>query len=58
MKQLTNDIYITKRKLELLGKYGIGQLIKDFCMLSKRNTYLPMFVRYGYSTRVAAFRYV
>lgn len=34
-KQLTNDIYRTKKKLELLNNFGIGQLIKDFCMLSK-----------------------
>ena len=35
MKQLTNDIYRTKQKLELLNSSGIGQLIKDFCILSK-----------------------
>lgn len=34
-KQLTNDIYRTKQKLELLNNSGIGQLIKDFCVLSK-----------------------
>ena len=34
-KQLTNDIYRTKKKLELLNNSGIGQLIKDFCVLSK-----------------------
>ena len=34
-KQLTNDIYRTKKKLELLINSGIGQLIKDFCVLSK-----------------------
>ena len=34
-KQLTNDIYRTKQKLELLNSFGIGQVIKDFCMLLK-----------------------
>lgn len=34
-KQLTNDIYRTKKKLELLNSFGIGQVIKDFCMLLK-----------------------
>ena len=34
-KQLTNDIYRTKKKLELLNSPGIGQVIKDFCMLLK-----------------------
>lgn len=34
-KQLTNDIYRTKKKLELLNSPGIGQLIKDFYMLLK-----------------------
>jgi hypothetical protein len=35
MKQLTNEIYRIRRKLELLNKSGIGQLIKDFCEFSK-----------------------
>ena len=35
MKQVINDTYRTKKKLELLGNFGIGQLIKDYCMLSK-----------------------
>lgn len=35
MRQLSNDIYRTKKKLELLNNLGIGQLIKDFCMLLK-----------------------
>lgn len=30
MKQLTNDIYRTKKKLELLEAEGIGQLLVDF----------------------------
>jgi hypothetical protein len=30
MKQLTNDIYRTKKKLELLESEGIGQLLVDF----------------------------
>lgn len=30
MKQLTNDIYRTKKKLELLESEGIGQLLMDF----------------------------
>ena len=29
-KQLTNDIYRTKKKLELLEAEGIGQLLVDF----------------------------
>lgn len=29
-KQLTNDIYRTKKKLELLEAEGIGQLLMDF----------------------------
>ena len=29
-KQLTNDIYRTKKKLELLETEGIGQLLVDF----------------------------
>lgn len=29
-KQLTNDIYRTKKKLELLETEGIGQLLMDF----------------------------
>ncbi len=35
MKNLINDTYRTRKKLELLGNFGIGQLIKDYCMLSK-----------------------
>lgn len=31
-KQLTNDIYRTKKKLELLESEGIGQLLVDFLM--------------------------
>ena len=34
-KQLTNDVYRTKQKLELLNSPGIGHVIKDFCMLLK-----------------------
>ena len=30
MKQLTNEVYRTKRKLKLLGEEGIGQLLFDF----------------------------
>ncbi len=30
MKQLTNDVYRTKKKLELLEAEGIGQLLVDF----------------------------
>lgn len=30
MKQLTNEVYRTKRKLKLLEEEGIGQLLFDF----------------------------
>lgn len=30
MKQLTNDIYRAKKKLELLESEGVGQLLMDF----------------------------
>ena len=30
MKQLTNNVYRTKKKLELLETEGIGQLLVDF----------------------------
>ena len=30
MKQLTNEVYRTKRKLKLLKEEGIGQLLFDF----------------------------
>ena len=30
MKQLTNEVYRTKRKLKLLEEDGIGQLLVDF----------------------------
>ena len=33
-KHLTIDIYKTKKKLKLLESGGIGQLIKDFCIIS------------------------
>ena len=30
MKQVTNEVYRTKKKLELLESEGIGQLLVDF----------------------------
>ena len=37
MKHLTINIYKTKNKLKLLQSYGIGRLIKDFCLISNIN---------------------
>lgn len=37
MKQLTNDIYRTKKKLELLEAEGIGQLLVDVLMKTSTN---------------------
>ena len=37
MKQLTNDIYRTKKKLELLETEGIGQLLVDVLMKTSTN---------------------
>ena len=36
-KQLTNDIYRTKKKLELLETEGIGQLLVDVLMKTSTN---------------------
>ena len=38
MKQLTNDIYRTKKKLELLETEGIGQLLVDFNKMQDKYT--------------------
>jgi len=38
MKQLTNDIYRTKKKLELLEAEGIGQLLVDFNKMQDKYT--------------------
>lgn len=39
MKELTNDVYRTKRKLKLLEEDGIGQLLSDFYLeLADENT--------------------
>ena len=38
MKQLTNDIYRTKKKLELLEAEGIGQLLVDFLITFNENS--------------------
>lgn len=37
-KQLTNDIYRTKKKLELLEAEGIGQLLVDFNKMQDKYT--------------------
>ena len=39
MKQVTNEVYRTKRKLKLLEEDGIGQLLFDFnkCINKKAN---------------------
>ena len=37
MKQLTNDIYRTKKKLELLETEGIGQLLVDVLVKTSTN---------------------
>ena len=37
MKQLTNDIYRTKKKLELLEAEGIGQLLVDVLVKTSTN---------------------
>ena len=37
MKQLTNDIYRTKKKLELLESEGIGQLLVDVLVKTSTN---------------------
>ena len=39
MKQLTNDIYRTKKKLELLEAEGIGQLLMDFSKIVFKDTW-------------------
>ena len=36
-KQLTNDIYRTKKKLELLETEGIGQLLVDILVKTSTN---------------------
>lgn len=38
MKPLTNDIYRTKKKLELLEAEGIGQLLVDFNKIQDKYT--------------------
>ena len=36
MKQVTNEVYRTKKKLELLESEGIGQLLTDFSKLTDK----------------------
>lgn len=42
MKQLTNDIYRTKKKLELLETEGIGQLLVDVLMKTTESNKIPV----------------
>lgn len=38
MNQLTNEVYRTKKKLELLESEGIGQLLVDFSKMQDKYT--------------------
>ena len=42
MKQLTNDIYRTKKKLELLESEGIGQLLVDVLIKTTESNKIPI----------------
>ena len=42
MKQLTNDVYRTKKKLELLESEGIGQLLVDVLIKTTESNKIPI----------------
>ena len=42
MNKLTNDVYRTKKKLELLETEGIGQLLVDVLMKTTESNQIPV----------------